>query len=293
MARPGLDFVDEVAGGERTGRRSRRRRSLDWKGKLNQALALLGIELRRARRSDRETYVRLFGAGAVRERRFYNVGAGAFRHPCWTNIDHASDWYAAAQAPFVEHDLMGPAPLPIATASAEIIYSSHVIEHLTDASVSRFFAEAYRALRPGGVIRITTGPDADLDLAALRRGDVDWFYWDRSDRPIELKWLHHVSTALAPHDPTPIRKLGVEDVRAGLDDPEFLDRLVAMVPYRPSRPGNHVSWWNGGKLLRFMREAGFNAYRSGYGQSACPVLRNTRFFDHVHPQISVYAEAVR
>jgi hypothetical protein len=41
-----------------------------------------------------------------------------------------------------------------------------------------------------------------------------------------------------------------------------------------------------------LEQAGFtDIIRSGYGQSRCPVLRNTRFFDSTHPKHSIYVEA--
>lgn len=259
------------------------------KHRARKAAQRLGVDVRPVVLDDRELYDRLYPGG-----RFYNIGAGGFSHPCWTNIDHASTWYSGVQGVFLDHDLTGDAPLPIPDASAEIIYSSHTIEHIEDRHVASLLRECFRALRPGGVLRVTTGPDADLDLAALRRGDNEWFYWDRSDRPIEDKWLYGLATALAPHGEAPGPKLAAHEVRAMLDSPNLLDELTARVSYNPAFPGHHVSWWNADKLLRFFRDAGFDgAYRSGYGQSICPVLRNTHYFDNTHPQISLYVEAVR
>lgn len=257
-------------------------------------LARAGLAVTRRRPLDGADYVRYFGREAVEQRRFYNVGAGSFRHPCWTNIDHASAWYSAEQSRFLEHDLMFGTALPIPDGAAEIIYSSHTIEHVTDEAVDRLLAECHRALKPGGVLRITTGPDADLDSAALLRRDEAWFYWDPSDRPIEEKWLHHVASALAPQSQSPGPKVSAAEVREGIERPGYLDELTARVAYDPDRPGNHVSWWNADKLIAAFNRAGFSgAYRSGYGQSVCPVLRNTDHFDTTHPQISVYVEAIR
>jgi hypothetical protein len=59
-------------------------------------------------------------------------------------------------------------------------------------------------------------------------------------------------------------------------------------------PGNHLTWWNGKKLLDALRAAGFGeVYLSGHGQSRSPALRDTRFFDRTRPITSVYAEAVK
>lgn len=256
-----------------------------------------GYDLHPVRLDDTADYIAQYGRDAVEGRRFYNVGSGSFFHPCWTNIDFVSDWYGGVQKNVIHHDLMSPDPLPIPTGSAEIIYSSHTIEHVEETAVAKLFREAYRSLKPGGVLRITTGPDADTDYEAMRRGDGGWFYWDREDRPVEEKWLHHVATPLAPHADDAGPKMTAAEVRElvnrmGRED--LLNYVQSRVRFDPSRPGNHVSWWNGDKIIAFMREAGFSSpYRSGFGQSACPVLRNTYYFDNTHPQISVYVEAVR
>ena len=57
-------------------------------------------------------------------------------------------------------------------------------------------------------------------------------------------------------------------------------------------PGNHINWWNEKKAVKMLRKAGFKTiYRSGWGQSGFPVLRNTSLFDNTHPKISLYIEA--
>ena len=243
----------------------------------------VGVDVRRLPGPDVEQYVRLFGEAAVRERRFYNVGAGGFSHPCWTNVDYGSDWYGPVQSNFVQYDLLGTDPLPVADGTAEIVYSSHSIEHIPEDAAQRLFNEAYRVLRPGGYVRLTC-PDSDLSLAALRRDDEDFFYWDRSGTPIEHKWLDHGATSL-------VAQMSPADVRELIDDEQALKGLGGRYNYE--RPGDHVSRWNPEKLIAALGEAGFKAYRSGFGQSACPVLRNTRYFDNTHPAMSLYIEAVR
>ncbi len=57
-------------------------------------------------------------------------------------------------------------------------------------------------------------------------------------------------------------------------------------------PGNHINWWNKAKLIQMLQTAGFGkVYGSGYGQSSCPVLRDTIMFDDTHPKRSLYVEA--
>jgi predicted SAM-dependent methyltransferase len=79
-----------------------------------------------------------------------NVGASGNQLDGWLSIDiRADDTCFGMDA---------AAPWPFATASAEAINSEHFIEHLTLDQARRYLAEAYRVLRPGGLIRTTT-PD--------------------------------------------------------------------------------------------------------------------------------------
>lgn len=116
-----------------------------------------------------------FPKKAREKRRFYNIGAGDFDHPLWTNIDFVNEWYAPIQKKaFLNYNIMDLKPLPIAPDSAEMFYSCQVIAHVTDEAVANLCNEVYRTLKPGGLFRIVT-PCAKLEYLAYRRGDRDFF----------------------------------------------------------------------------------------------------------------------
>jgi SAM-dependent methyltransferase len=277
--------------------------------------ARLGLDVRRRGDPfDVDLYRELYDAHTLARRPFYNVGSGAFWHPHWTNVDYVSDWYSSVQRDVVPHDLMSSDPLPIPDASAEVIYSSHTINHVTEEAVDRFFREAHRALRPGGTLRVTTCSNPALDYRALVSGDRPWFYWDdwysspgtwesayrapANSVPLEERWLHHVATQLAPNNlasgPTTFT---AHEIRRILDERGLegaLDHFTGMCTFNPKFPGDHLTWWSSDKLIRHLHAAGFeDVSPSGYGQSALPILRNTRLFDDAHPHNSVYVEATR
>ena len=104
----------------------------------------------------------------------------------WLNIDGAFD---AGDAPgLVENvpiaDGSGRAVmrfeanarsrLPFANASVLLIYSEHMLEHMSPAAGVNLLSECWRVLAPGGLLRVVT-PDVSKYARALVNGDADGF----------------------------------------------------------------------------------------------------------------------
>ncbi len=70
--------------------------------------------------------------------------------------------------------------LPFRDGSVDLFYSFHVIEHLPERHLPAHFAAMFRALKPGGGIRIG-GPHAESAARKFLAGDTKWF----SDFPIK------------------------------------------------------------------------------------------------------------
>lgn len=271
-------------------------------------LSKLGWEITRATDPGQlSQYRRLHDADVLSRKPFYNVGAGAFFHPCWTNIDFSSEWYRPVQHDFIQHDLMSLAPLPLAESSAKLVYTSHTIEHVSEAAVGQLFAEVFRILEPGGIFRIVA-PDAKLAFDALQRNDAEWFaHIDSCDMnhaadiegvSLAESWLHGVATALSriskSQQTAKLSEAQILDAIASQGFPAVLDHFCSMVRFDPARPGCHISWWTHDKVMQYLRTAGFsNVYRSGWQQSAAPLLRNPALFDSTLPEMSLFVEAVK
>ena len=229
---------------------------------IRSTLSAIGLEINRAQDRLKLDAYHDYHSDELQNKPFYNIGAGSFFHPYWTNIDYVSNWYKGIQKNVIHHDLMSCEPLPIETNQAKIIYTSHTIEHISDDAVRVLFAEAYRVLENGGVFRITTGPDAETDYRALINGDEDWFYWDRwyskkgsyehifsspaHSVPLSERWLHHVASQLAKNDISPSEhKLSDSEIWSAIDKygfPDVLDYFCGLCKFQSDRPGNHISW---------------------------------------------------
>jgi SAM-dependent methyltransferase len=101
-----------------------------------------------------------------------NVGCGRHGHATWTNLD-----LVAHRADVVEHDLRRG--LPFDPATFDVVYHSHLLEHLDPAEGRTFLADCLRVLKPAGTLRV-----AVPDLEAIARGYLATV--DRVDHRCEL-----------------------------------------------------------------------------------------------------------
>ncbi len=266
-----------------------------------------------------ELYKQLYSAEALENKQFYNLGTGDFFHPYWTNVDYFSDWYKVNDEAIkrgINHDFFTKEKLPIKTDSAEIVYSSHIVEHLTDDAVRVLFDEAYRILKKKGVFRVTM-PDIDLHYWAYKQNDRTFFYWQKwyekaeacerifinkplTEASIEQLFLQRFAAATTTlHADGVEKKISDTELQDIFVNNKYEDALNLCTSYctiekQQQYPGNHMNWWNMDKTTRMLKQAGFNIiYKSGYGQSRVPVLRNTVLFDNTHPKISLYVEAIK
>ena len=72
-------------------------------------------------------------------------------------------------------------PLPFEAGSFDVVYTEHMFEHMLPMAGATFLREAYRVLRPGGLIRLTT-PDLAKYLEGYVHRDRDHFLADHARR---------------------------------------------------------------------------------------------------------------
>jgi SAM-dependent methyltransferase len=85
--------------------------------------------------------------------RCLNVGCGDRFHPEWTNLD-----IVPSHPSILSHDIR--LSLPFADSSFDVVYHSHVLEHLKRDVAPSFLRSCRRVLRPSGIIRVVI-PDLE------------------------------------------------------------------------------------------------------------------------------------
>ncbi|MBF0522479.1 MAG: methyltransferase domain-containing protein [Candidatus Omnitrophica bacterium] len=281
----------------------------------------LGFSLTKIKTKNEEygldLYRSLYGEESIQKRRFYNIGAGGFYHPAWTNIDLQSEWYKGHEEKVktgINFDLMSLMPFPVKESTASLVYSSHTVEHITDAAAENMFKESFRILKDGGIFRLTC-PNIDLYYEAYKRNDRHFFFWINTyTDPVRLAkkkiakpmdtaplgeiFLYDFAASVSPlHSDGATQRITVEELKTlfqKMKYEEVLNYCTSLCPVdiQKKYPGNHMNWWNLEKAQRMLKKTGFNkVYASSYGQSFSPVLRDVNFFDKTYPKISLYIEA--
>lgn len=278
----------------------------------------LGFILNRKKKIDHVLYKKLYSVDSLTERNFYNIGAGNFRHPYWTNIDNPSEWYLEDQKnnDYISYDLLSLEPFPISSDTAEIVYSSHVIEHITDAAAQNMFNEAYRILKKDGVFRFYT-PNIELSYRAVKNNDRDFYYW--IDNYSTQKEMNRIKIK-QPMNQTSIKQIFLFSFASQVSELSIIDSINKIsdkeidrvfnelsfnealnyctskcsIEWQNVYPGYHINWWSKEKAFKMLKQAGFkNINLSAFGQSFSPVLRKTHMFDNTNPKISLYIEAIK
>ena len=214
----------------------------------------------------------------------------------------------------IHFDLMKCQPLPIETSSAEVAYTSHTIEHITDLAIDNLFKEVYRILKVGGYFRITA-PDVNNWYRAFKQNDKDFFadsieYYSNENIMRELNinsmkeasigsiFQYYFSATTSPLTNYDTKKKitdeELEFIFSTMDYSQALTYICSFCYFDPEKAGYHINWVNANKVVLFLKRAGFsNIFLSAYGQSFNPILRNLSLFDNTVPEWSFYVEAIK
>jgi len=123
---------------------------------------------------------------------YLNLGCGHHYHKEWTNLD-----FKGIPGEVQEHNLLKG--IPFETASFDVVYHSHVLEHFPPQDGEAFIGECFRVLKPGGILRVVV-PDLEgivreylKQLEGAKAGDktaevrYDWIFLELLDQLVRHK----------------------------------------------------------------------------------------------------------
>lgn len=129
-----------------------------------------------------------------------NIGCGATYHHDWTNVDMGMD------SNVTNHDVTQGLPFPDNTF--DVVYHSHLLEHIPYENALSFMQECFRVLKPGGITRILV-PDLEmtaklylekLSTASESENDYNWMMLELYDQCIREKSGGHMEIYLRSFD---------------------------------------------------------------------------------------------
>ena len=221
-----------------------------------------------------------------------------FYHPEWECLVHKNDARYMYLKKFKKYDFLNINKFPNKYKQA---YSSDFIQTQPIGIIEKILLETYNALLKESIFRIVV-PDSDLAYEAYKDKRVDFFeilspknYCFRKDKYyIEIM----LATFIAGNDIYNVKKdwkLG-EDIRNCFlkkQKDSFFDELIYLINL--SNPDNkfiNKNWFNYRKLKTILLQSGFlSVYKSGFGQSKSPQMRDIPLFDAKNPSMSLYLEA--
>jgi len=241
------------------------------------------------------------------DRVMINVGAGNWSCDGWINLDYPSEWYKKSQKnhPFIPYDIRND-DLPYNDNSVDVIYCSHVIEHIEDKYIQKLFDECHRVLKQGGVARFTC-PDAEFMYNVSKQKTEYWIWLDKNfnnyykynlnetkPRPVDYL-VHEIATQkFISHVSTPKSAKDYINEYNDLEMYDFFDYLTKDIQFRKDHVGNHINYWTFEKMKKMMNVAGFKTIlHSKYlGSVSCEMTLKSQF-DITHPEMSLYVEVIK
>jgi len=239
---------------------------------------------------DKEKLKMVYGEEDIKQKNFLNFGAGyRFKHFAFKNVDNFKGKIDIKWSP------CNFQPINIRDNSIKLIYTSHMIEHLTFSEAKFMLTEFYRILKPDGGLRIVT-PNIDIFHNAYINNEDLMF-----DKRFSIE-QSYVSTFAARliigfNDFKP--SISSDEIRSLFDQNdrfEVYENLIKKVDAKPDRLDwyNHISWWNEDRFRKLLNSIGFkNIDKSAYSQSKFLILKDIKYFDQTAPWYSIYIEAIK
>jgi SAM-dependent methyltransferase len=222
-------------------------------------------------------------------------------------LDFFSDHYYRSKSDFdesrVNYDIRKDV-IPYANSAIDNIYISHAIEHIETEYVERFFREAFRVLRPRGILRVAC-PDARF-LYQVSCFENDYWAW-REPSLIDPA-SYDCSLADVTQSDYLTRELATPKMRFYRNrQANAVDQFeVSARPYeelmcgyrdglsfRSEHPGDHINNWDFDRLEALGRRVGFAQIIESKCHGSISREMQGEEFDRTAPQMSLYVDFMK
>lgn len=165
--------------------------------------------------------------------------------------------------------------LPFPDNSQQVIYSSHMLEHLRDESIHHLLQECYRVLKPGGLIRFEV-PDAQKLFEKYKAKDVGYFSsfakeneenlvkkygMDPTYGETHIAFLGLISCYISQmnngHVPVLVSRQDLDEKMKNTTLDEFVDWSYSLQTAEQKKSGGHVNGLYFSKLKKMMEKNSF------------------------------------
>lgn len=168
--------------------------------------------------------------------------------------------------------LVYPDRLPLTNLppnSCNVIYSSHMLEHLSLEQQASYFNECHRLLKPGGVIR-TECPDAELIINEYRTGNYSFFEKLKSPSlPTEYHQTHIIFLGLLScyikddmHIPVIASKSEVDSKLSSLSQNDFFKWTTSLQNPDQLNTAGHINPVTLDSITKLIKNCGLDYIKS-------------------------------
>ena len=237
-----------------------------------------------------------------------NIGAGTYEIDNFLSLDIYTDHYYKNKEDFlrkrIEYNIRKD-KIPFNESTVDNIYISHVIEHIEDEFVFSFFAESYRVLKKGGVLRVAC-PDADfLYQVSQFRND----YWNWRIESLNNKKRYQTNWEIITQYDYLLRELSTPKMRfyknkipdqikelsylKNMSYKEFCAEVKKDLIFRKEHPGDHINNWDFERLKSIAEYFKFEHIIKSKPQGSVSSAMSTPDFDRTKPSMSLYVEMIK
>lgn len=226
----------------------------------------------------------------IEQKTHLNLGAGSnWRHDQVICLDFDPKGAEVAM------DLNQKAPLPFKDQRFEGIYSSHCLEHLKEEMVAWWIKEAYRTLKPNGILRITV-PNIPAYLEAYDQRNSEYFNWLRGKDIHRLEsWLRIIVRAFAEPVVDRYSDDQLLDLYTSKSKLEFLNyfsnEVNKVTDPKFMVPHAHKSWWSAEKMITLLKATGFKEAKECKQLETQSGVFAQSMFNKTRPEMSFFVEA--